>query len=140
MKPKPTLTIIGQQLFSDEQLSAFSTQTKNIRSRGITVVEQPDWLVVLIHGTDHGMTQPDIGAAGKWITRSRVILLLLDVPVGIIRRVTRLAHRRAKILVDPAPALALSEKIQRAIRLFPAAQRRFRKRSLRSYKNRKFKR
>lgn len=140
MKPRPTLTVIGQQRFLNEQLLALSARTKKNGARGITVIEQQDWLVVLVHGTDHGITRPDLDAAGKWIARSRVILLLLDVSVGVVRSVTRLARRRAKILVDPVPALTLSEKIQRAIRLVPAARNRFRKRSLHSYKNRKFKR
>jgi hypothetical protein len=148
MKSKPTVTVIGHQgnnqfidkLTTNQREFSFSLETKASGSHGVTFLEHRDWLIVLIHGTSEGITRPDLDAAGRWIARSRAILLLLDVSVGLVRRVTRLAPKRAKILVDPVPALDISEKIRRMIREVPLTQGHFRKQSLRSCKNRKFKR
>ncbi|RYM00492.1 hypothetical protein EWH99_12355 [Sporolactobacillus sp. THM7-7] len=82
-----------------------------------TVKRRRDKRVIVIRGINEKIGIEDINAAERLIASSAVVLLQLNVPVGVVRRAAEMAGQYGvEVVLDPAPMMALSEKIHRLSR------------------------
>ncbi|RYL88551.1 hypothetical protein [Sporolactobacillus sp. THM19-2] len=125
----PTITLIGNPaveragyLEESGTMAAPVSDPATGRRGSVSVLRRPAFRLILVRGGDRGADQADIRAAEKIIARSKLILLMHDVTVGAVMRIADLAKKhQIKVVIDPVPSMALSEKIRRAIQMLPKA-------------------
>jgi len=74
--------------------------------------------ILAVGGANRQVTAKDIRAAASIIQRAQVLMLQLEVPLAATMEAARIAHRAGvKIVLDPAPAIPLPEKLLRLLTL-----------------------
>jgi ribokinase len=118
---------IGQDERGDRVLAAFQREqvdTKHVirdatAPTGVALVqvdESGEKQILAVGGANSGLTNDDVRAAAKLITKAKVLLLQLEVPLEAVRTAARLAHAAGvKVVLDPAPPLRLPDDLLRFV-------------------------
>lgn len=127
-KRMPTIAVIGNLRSRD---MSGATRNTAIREQdeghlGGKTVRRPR--VILIHGRGANLHPADLQISRKRIARSKLILVLQDVAVGVIMRAAKLAQKyRIRMMIDSTPKMDLTEKIRRAAEQIPDSVRTMKK-------------
>ncbi|TGA97511.1 hypothetical protein E4665_11735 [Sporolactobacillus shoreae] len=122
MRRKPIITVIGS-LYGDRAPEGMAGNRSGALQRQVTL---HGYQVALMDGGNGGLAICDSARWEKMITRSRMMLILQDVPLGVIDTVTAFAQKsHVRILIDPVPMMDLTEKIRRAAELIPPRSSRY---------------
>jgi ribokinase len=116
--------IFGQQaqrLFRDEGIDTSLILTDEHHPSGvalITVDAQGENCIAVAGGANNGLTPADIAPAADAIREADIILMQLEIPMETVEYVADIAFRAGrKVILNPAPAQALSSKLLRQLYL-----------------------
>lgn len=107
------------QLFNDEGINtSFLLSDEDLPSGValITVDEAGENSIVVASGANASLNTADIGGALDAIASSGIVLLQLEIPMAVVEYVVDLAASKGvKVILNPAPAAALSQNLLQKI-------------------------
>ena len=77
----------------------------------IGVSDDAENLIIVVPGANHALSVGDIDAAAHVITRARVLLMQLEVPLAVVQRAASLAGDDTIVVLNPAPAAELPDAL-----------------------------
>jgi ribokinase len=77
----------------------------------IGVSDDAENLIIVVPGANHALSVGDIDAAAHMISRAKVLLMQLEVPLNVVQRAAALAGDDTIVVLNPAPASALPDAL-----------------------------
>jgi ribokinase len=77
----------------------------------IGVSDDAENLIIVVPGANHVLSVGDIDAAARVISRAKVLLMQLEVPLDVVQRAVALAGDDTIVVLNPAPASALPDAL-----------------------------
>jgi ribokinase len=77
----------------------------------IGVSDDAENLIIVVPGANHALSVGDIDAAAHMISRAKVLLMQLEVPLNVVQRAAALAGDDTIVVLNPAPAAALPDAL-----------------------------
>ncbi|NDH45984.1 MAG: ribokinase, partial [Actinobacteria bacterium] len=77
----------------------------------IGVSDDAENLIIVVPGANHVLSVGDIDAAARVISRAKVLLMQLEVPLDVVQRAAALAGDNTIVVLNPAPAAALPDAL-----------------------------
>ena len=77
----------------------------------IGVSDDAENLIIVMPGANHVLSVGDIDAAARVISRAKVLLMQLEVPLDVVQRAAALAGDNTIVVLNPAPAAALPDAL-----------------------------
>jgi ribokinase len=114
---------VGSDIFGQQALHQFRNEgidTEHVRQDTqhpsgvalITVDAQGENTIVVAQGANGALSEQDILQAESQIQEAEIVLVQLEIPLGTVTALTRLAKLHArKIILNPAPAMPLPDEM-----------------------------
>ena len=77
----------------------------------IGVSDDAENLIIVVPGANHAIALTDIDAAAHVISRAKVLLMQLEVPLNVVQRAAALAGDDTIVVLNPAPATVLPDAL-----------------------------
>ena len=77
----------------------------------IGVSDDAENLIIVVPGANHALSVGDIDAATPVISRAKVLLMQLEVPLAVVQRAAALAADDTIVVLNPAPAASLPDAL-----------------------------
>jgi len=77
----------------------------------IGVSDDAENLIIVVPGANHALSVGDVDAAAHLISRAKVLLMQLEVPLAVVQRAAALAADDTIVVLNPAPAASLPDAL-----------------------------